>query len=47
MPNVTLYVPDARFTLPNIQSRVQTKLETPFGFTSDGGTLLVYNGERP
>lgn len=42
----TLYVPDARFTVPGIQGRVQTKLETTFSFTSDSGTLLVYEGLR-
>lgn len=43
----TLYIPDARFTVPGIQGRVQQKLETTFNFSSDGGTLLVYNGSRP
>jgi hypothetical protein len=43
----TLYIPDARFTIPNVQGRVQTKLEVTFPFQSDGGTLLVYQGERP
>lgn len=43
----TLYVSDARFTIPAIQGRVQTKLETTFNFTSDGGNLLIYQGERP
>lgn len=42
----TLYVPDARFTIPSFQGRIQTKLETQFNFTSDGGSLLVYKGER-
>ncbi len=42
----TLYIPDARFTIPSFQGRVQTKLETTFSFNSDGGTLLVYRGER-
>lgn len=42
----TFYVPDARFTVPGIQGQVQQKLEVTFNFTSDGGTLLVYNGER-
>lgn len=43
----TLYISDARFTPPAIQGRVQTKLEVTFNFTSDGGNLLVYKGERP
>lgn len=42
----TLYVPDARFSVPNVQGRVQQKLTVPFNFTSDGGTLLVYEGAR-
>lgn len=43
----TLYVPDARFTIPNLQGRVNTKLEATFTWESDSGTLLVYDGERP
>lgn len=43
----TLYIPDARFTVPAVQGRVQTKLEVTFNLNSDGGTLLVYNGARP
>jgi hypothetical protein len=43
----TLYVPDARFTIPGVQGRVQQKLEVTINFTSDGGTLKVYAGERP
>ncbi len=43
----TVYCPDARFTIPGVQGRVQTKLETTFNFTSDSGTLLVYSGQRP
>lgn len=42
----TLYVPDARFKPPAISGRVQTKLEPTFEWTSDGGTLLIYQGER-
>lgn len=42
----TLYVPDARFTIPAVQGRVDTKLEVNFDFSSDGGSLLVYNGSR-
>lgn len=42
----TLYVPDARFTLPAAQGRVQTKQTVQFNFTSDGGSLLVYKGAR-
>lgn len=43
----TLYIEDARFTIPSVQGRVQTKLETTFNFTSDGGNLKVYDGARP
>jgi len=35
---------DARFTLPAVQGRIQTKLETTFNFTSDSGALSVFNG---
>jgi hypothetical protein len=42
----TLYVPDARIQTPNVQGRVQSKVETTFNFTSDGGTLLAYKGVR-
>lgn len=42
----TLYIPDARFTVPGVQGRVQQKLEVTFNFNSDGGDLLVYAGER-
>ncbi len=43
----TLYVPDARFTLPGFTGTVQQKLTTTFAFESDGGTLIAYKGERP
>jgi hypothetical protein len=43
----TLYVPDARFRPPNLESRVQTKQEPTFEWTSDGGKLLIYDGARP
>jgi hypothetical protein len=42
----TLYIPDARFTVPGVQGRVQQKTEVTFNFSSDGGTLLVYSGNR-
>lgn len=42
----TLYVPDARFQVPGMQGRVETKLENTLSFTSDGGILYVYNGSR-
>jgi len=43
----TLYVPDARFTPPSIQGRVQTKLEVTLNFTGDTGQMKIYNGARP
>jgi hypothetical protein len=43
----TLYIPDARFKVPGVPGRVQTKMEVSFEWSSDGGTLLVYDGERP
>jgi hypothetical protein len=44
---MTLWTPDARFRLPNVQGRVQQKTEVPFAWTSDSGTLLAYDGARP
>jgi hypothetical protein len=43
----TIYIPDARFTPPGVQGRVQQKLQVTFNFESDGGTMLVYKGDRP
>lgn len=40
----TFEIEDARFTLPGVQGRVQTKLQTTFNFTSDGGNLTIVNG---
>ena len=42
----TLYIPDARFTMPGIQGRANAKLETAIPFSSDGGQLLIYKGTR-
>lgn len=42
----TLYVPDARFTVPSMSGTVQQKATYPFAWSSDTGTLLVYNGAR-
>lgn len=42
----TLYVPDARLTVPGYSGRVQQKLTTTFNFTSDSGVLKVYKGAR-
>lgn len=43
----TLYVPDARFTLPGYSGRVQQKLTTTFNFEGDSGVLEVTKGARP
>jgi hypothetical protein len=43
----TIFVPDARFQVPGLQGRIQTKLETSFTFTSDQGLMTVYNGAMP
>ena len=43
----TLYIPDARFTVPAVQGRVQQKLETQLSWESDSGVIEVYNGARP
>lgn len=43
----TLYVPDARFTLPAYSARVQQKLTVSFPYDSDSGSLIVYKGAKP
>lgn len=43
----TIYIPDARIKPPAVSARVQQKLSVPFPFTSDSGTMLVYQGSRP
>lgn len=43
----SLYVPDARFTIPSVQGRVQTKQEVTFNWKSDSGSLTVYKGTGP
>jgi hypothetical protein len=42
----TLYVPDARFSLPGYSGQVQQKLTTTFNWESDGGVLNAYRGAR-
>jgi hypothetical protein len=42
----TLYISDARFTPPGLQGQVNSKVEVSLPFSSDGGNLSVYNGER-
>lgn len=39
-----LVVPDARFSLPGFSARVQAKTTFDLPFTSDEGTLVVYDG---
>lgn len=43
----TLYVQDARFTVPGYSGRVQQKLTVSINFESDQGNLKVYKGARP
>lgn len=43
----TLFIPDARFTLPGYSGRVQQKLSVNFPWESDGGSLVVYKGDKP
>lgn len=43
----TIFIPDARFTMPGYSGRVQQKLTLSFPFDSDGGTLIVYKGQKP
>lgn len=40
----TIYVPEARFKVPGMNARVQTKLESQFDYVSDTGAFKVYNG---
>lgn len=42
----TLYVPDARITVPGYSGSVQQKLTVTFNYTSDSGVLKVYKGAR-
>jgi hypothetical protein len=42
----TIYIPDARLTVPGYSGQVQQKLTTTFNFTSDAGILKVYKGAR-
>ncbi len=43
----TLVIPDAKFSMPQIQGNVGQKLETDFSFSSASGTLNVYKGAAP
>lgn len=40
----TLYIPDARFTIPGFEGSVQSKLTTTLNFESDTGVLSIYSG---
>lgn len=42
----TLYIPDARFTLPGYSGTVQQKLVQTINFESDTGVLEVFRGRR-
>lgn len=42
----TFYIPDAIFTIPSAQGKVQTNLNTNFPFQSVSGVLQVFNGTR-
>ena len=46
-PLKTLYIPDARFTLPGFEGQVQQKVSIPIEFQSDGGLLEIYKGSKP
>lgn len=42
----THYIPDARFTIPGYEGRVQQKLTQTVNFESDSGVLETYKGVR-
>lgn len=42
----TLYIPDARFTMPGYQGQVQQKLIQTINFESDTGVLEIFRGRR-
>lgn len=46
-PIKTLYVPDARFTIPGYEGRVQSKSDFSLEFESDSGVLEIFKGARP
>lgn len=45
-PIKTLYVPDARFTIPGYEGRVQSKSDFSLEFESDTGVLEIFKGAR-
>lgn len=42
----TLYIPDARFTIPGYEGRAQQKMVATMNFESDAGILEVFKGRR-
>jgi hypothetical protein len=42
----TIYIPDARFTLPGYSGTVQQKLVQTINFEGDTGAMSVYRGRR-
>ncbi len=42
----TIYVPDARFTLPGYSGQVQQKLQLTFNWSSDTGAMVIYRGKK-
>ena len=42
----TLFMPNARFSVPGFSGRVQTKQNVTFQFEEDGGVLEVYKGPK-
>lgn len=43
----THYVPNARFTIPGYEGRVQQKLSVTVNYVSDDGVLSIYKGAKP
>jgi hypothetical protein len=42
----TIYVPDARFTMPAFQGRVNQRHDVTIPYSSDAGLIYVYKGQR-
>lgn len=43
----TIYIADARFTIPPLQGQVQQKVQLTIPWSSDGGQMVVYRGAKP
>jgi hypothetical protein len=43
----TIRIPDARFSFPGFQGRVQQKMTVSMDYTSDSGDLTIYKGVAP